>query len=917
MKTRFTRILGVGLTLMLLASLMVFAAPSSAGTMSMSAETIPSATDKIITTGNSTSDMAVSADGMTIYAAMGAAQILYKSTNAGESWVELSNVIGTTSFPAKNVDMVAVAPDDADVVAIGCNDYTVYYSTNGGSSWSGPVGNLANMQRVWDIDISAPASGYHYLAAAGDNTTNGADLWVLKLAVGKNWDRRANVVSKNSTAAQTTARAVKFSPNFGTDKIVTVVTGNSTDAYFQIYSEDSKLWNAAVTGYDDYKTGAVFGIDIDTINFPTVASQGVVKADIALAPDYDGTEDVTRVAYVAVATANATLTQGGVARLIDNNQDKEIKTWTNASLGGISSVDYDGEKVIAGDYDNNRVYRCLSPLVTSPKCERLNTYKQPGGTGNVTVAWAGDKAVAATGGNNSAFAVSDDDAYSFVDMSLLNTAMTNIQDVAVSADGSKVYMVTDNGTFTSVWRKASAWVRVFTTQDQPFIIRVAPEDADAVYIAKVGAADVYFSSDSGQTVWKKRPSTKVTVIVDMAVQSKDVAHVISTTKISKTSNSAASWATAKALNVSANAHMMSLAPNNDILIGTVGGRVAWSTDGGATFEETDQVVGAAANTVVIADDDYVENNILYASNKANNDVYRGKATKNTTWSNKGSTGGGQLVRDLAMYDGILYVVSDNAGAGAAANLMRTFNPTAETPTWSAVRAEAGDTFNRAPSALRISKSDSTVKLWAVETTAAPDELHSMKDVLALNGPTLNSPADKYSLPVNPENGWGYSVTLSFDRPNEKATLAQVQVATDEAFRALLISDSTVTTTGSNPTRGYVVAQQLMPGETYYWRVRVAQNGPWYSPWSEKRTIVVGELPARIVESKTPPVEVTPAPAPEVNVEAAPAPQVTVDVPPYPEPVPAIPAAMLWAIIAIGAVLIIAVIVLIVRTRRVV
>jgi len=55
------------------------------------------------------------------------------------------------------------------------------------------------------------------------------------------------------------------------------------------------------------------------------------------------------------------------------------------------------------------------------------------------------------------------------------------------------------------------------------------------------------------------------------------------------------------------------------------------------------------------------------------------------------------------------------------------------------------------------------------------------------------------------------------------------------------------------------------------------------------------------------------------VTAPSAPEVTVTVPPIviPPSAPAIPAVLLWTIVGIGAVLIIALIVLIVRTRRVV
>ena len=71
-------------------------------------------------------------------------------------------------------------------------------------------------------------------------------------------------------------------------------------------------------------------------------------------------------------------------------------------------------------------------------------------------------------------------------------------------------------------------------------------------------------------------------------------------------------------------------------------------------------------------------------------------------------------------------------------------------------------------------------------------------------------------------------------------------------------------------------------------------------------------PAQVTIQPPPPAQVT-VTAPTVNVAPAPAPQVTVNVP---DPTQPIPSYILWTIILIGAVLIIALIVLIVRTRRV-
>ncbi|MBA7518064.1 hypothetical protein ES705_10130 [subsurface metagenome] len=97
--------------------------------------------------------------------------------------------------------------------------------------------------------------------------------------------------------------------------------------------------------------------------------------------------------------------------------------------------------------------------------------------------------------------------------------------------------------------------------------------------------------------------------------------------------------------------------------------------------------------------------------------------------------------------------------------------------------------------------------------------------------------------------------------------------------------------------------------TYYWRVRAVKSGRGiltnYSSWSEA-TFQTMDKPAPPVAPSAPP-QITVQPAP-------PAPPAQVTIPPAPPS--AVTPAVIWAIIIIGAVLVIAVIVLIVRTRRV-
>ncbi|MFC2006316.1 WD40/YVTN/BNR-like repeat-containing protein, partial [Chloroflexota bacterium] len=126
----WTRI-GTAISL-LLASLLVVAVPVAADTTSWSIESIPSTTGMVVAAGTDVADLAVNGD--TIYATGGVANVTYKSTDCGQTWSDLST---TTDYPAgQTIKLVAVAPDDTDLVAIVTADENVFYSIDGGSSWS-------------------------------------------------------------------------------------------------------------------------------------------------------------------------------------------------------------------------------------------------------------------------------------------------------------------------------------------------------------------------------------------------------------------------------------------------------------------------------------------------------------------------------------------------------------------------------------------------------------------------------------------------------------------------------------------------------------------------------------------------------------------------------------------------------------
>jgi hypothetical protein len=137
-------------------------------------------------------------------------------------------------------------------------------------------------------------------------------------------------------------------------------------------------------------------------------------------------------------------------------------------------------------------------------------------------------------------------------------------------------------------------------------------------------------------------------------------------------------------------------------------------------------------------------------------------------------------------------------------------------------------------------------------------------------------------------------------PVSGATMYQFQLSTDPAFGTTMV-DEQVATAGIAP------AVTLDRGTTYFWRVKAI--APVEGDWSTVANFMVAEE----APAPAPPVVIEQTPAPVINIPEPP-PATVVEIPPAPAPEQIAPG-YIWAIIIIGAVLVIAVIVLIVRTRR--
>jgi hypothetical protein len=917
MKRKFSKILGVTLTVALLVSLVLAAAPVSGRTLEWSEEVILKSSDDVsspetITTGSDIISMVTADDGEIIYAVVeddtSGTGYAMKSDDAGESFGDVTFENGTI-----DITHIAVTFDDPDYVAsagtvTGVN--TVFFSDDAADGWT-------------ESDVSAEMTGtITALAISEDNVAVGDDAANLAIVTAEafaGWvDATAwtNWNDDNTGTLVTTTTiilAVAFSPMYGDDDTILAVTTDGTSTWLQKGNTDDEEWNAD-TGYPA-EIGETIAATVATVSLPDT---------------YLGIEAADCVVYIG--------TDEGVYRMDDYDS-------TNLKAGDWPAVAYnsDDNKLLVGRADSGRVDMSENPDAGSPSFTRPATLKMASGsTGVTSVAWCGSTMVAGTNGDESAVSVSED-ARSWNGLSLIDTTLSDVNDLAVAEDGSVIYLSSTDGDYVSVWRKASRWERVFCEDvdaaGEVGLIRIAPANPEVIFLARVGSDEIRSSTDSGDN-WKR--ATADVDVTDMAAKDELIVFCMDDGgDVSASLDGGRTFEDAEGSDVDGQRIVVEPVTGDVIVFGLAAEFVAASvsSDDGANWEATPEELGIAddgTNAVFgAADGDYANNGIIYAAQgdvimrwEVGGDYEDWKEVDtSTTYPIRDvdpDTAGDQqgTIVGLASFGGALYAMY-TGDMDADANdddsaFARTIEGTSRTPYWIASDSVLDAMFDLSPNPLLFSSG--STRIWSVNTTPAspdPDELWSYTDVVeAVVAPELTSPSDGAMASVDALLDKINPVRFAWEEVNEY-TYYQLRLGTNDAVTVNFVTYDVPSkyewTTIADGTGGAAEFEYaFVVGETYYWKVRV--NDPVYGPWSEVRSFTIEEPEAAAI---APPAQVTvqPAPAPEVTVEApapAPAPQVTVEVPPA--EVPPTPG-YIWAIIAIGAILVIAVIVLILRTRR--
>jgi hypothetical protein len=555
----------------------------------------------------------------------------------------------------------------------------------------------------------------------------------------------------------------------------------------------------------------------------------------------------------------------------------------------------------------------------------------PGGTSWDYVDIDGFDPYTGTPLDESAFSVSRDDAVSFNQIGLIDTDIDILWDVAVCPDCSVIYLATINtevqsGAFPcgegfgtgycdcdSVWRSyddGDTWERIYHGAWGGYPLLRLPCDAvedccdqdpvapsGTVYLAIQYTNDIFYSRDCGQC-WNVPPATKIT-IQDVAVESENIVYVIDTeSNFSKSTQYGRRWSDAVDMGLDSSWTITACCNEGFIVVGPAANdKVAWSDDGGETWNQTDTLPADATSLIQVACDPNCPN-IVYAAAYWGG-IYRTDLTDGS-WTDMDTvatyyTGLAVAHTGGALYASCFYIPIDNdpvpdgdycldrrivdiddpggfdtLRSGVARNLTPCETACCGTEDWDYLICGLGDGpteyFMAMPSALRLCgclSADTNSILWAIDwisydvTDGSDGALWSYEDCAAKHGPTLTAPADGSVIDCEACEGCGASpFTLKWERLC-LACSYDIQIMDEDGNLIVEWVDKTIT---GDPPELYVDSGSIyleletdgttiyLPtgegvlecGNTYTWKVREANTSCEcvHSPWSETWTFTV-------------------------------------------------------------------------------
>jgi photosystem II stability/assembly factor-like uncharacterized protein len=729
----------------------------------------------------------------TLYAyGNGLTYTLYQSTDNGYSWLAIGKVQDTI------VD-IAVA---ADNVVYYATPSQVYRSIDGVSKFAVlpiPGGAGAHNIEITSLDVTTLSNN---IIAVGTRDTDNAQYGGIYLL------DEATFGWTDTSLGNYDVYTLAFSPNYPGDSQIIAVVSDETDTFITTKFGDSG-WGATIAN-----------AKIDNL-VP-------LSASVAFPEDYNPSI-IAR--YFVAIDSGANL--GDVYR-VDNSVVTDLNL--DVDVCGLTvSGDTVRANLIVGAAGSAEIH-----LSTNGGTTWQQSIKPPTGGGNTYLVLAPDfansgRAYAATSGADSALSYTTDGGITWNQLSLIDTTLIDIVDLAPSprySEDETLFMLTFGSGNNSLWRSlddGETWERVRSSSlayvDTIEGVRLPPQydiDNQVVFTAGTsnGSQVIWQSTDNGQNfaprivplpidTWAAADNTT------LFIGSFDSTNGL----VYRSTNGGLPYSEGViAGNNSLNSVALSpdYAKDKTILVGNSDGWVFWSKDNGSSFESLPQTGSSkplSGKISVAFDPDYSSNNTVYAaSDNAGEGIYRFIIGRSDKWENIVSLTTGTIGQLLTSAEGTLHATNFKADGG----MERCLNPTYPLgPTFETVTRGLDD------GATLIGLWRAGNQLWSIDSTHT--QLVTYIDSLA-QPLALVSPADEATGLGMIVNYTVKNISLDWETL-EGATEYQWQIDYDNEF-------SSVPTGFEGDTRASTAQlPALDPTTTYHWRVRASE--PVLSPWSDK------------------------------------------------------------------------------------
>ena len=649
-------------------------------------EDTPSMQGWVLAPSSTIIDYAVCDGGVVAYAIVERAEDqdrhLLRSRNSAATWEDITAGLEEVLEPGQWIsDLLEVACDSGnpDFVAVALGVYDgigavgghVYFSNNGGTTF-GDTGKIEEGAAVLpdygilELEVSPEVLNQREIAAGGYGSDGSGALFRCTVTgdMAGAWQDATGYPGWDDDGLFTSMAVVDihFSPSWIADKTILVATASDTAAWLQSGTWGmSEAWNNASALAID----AVLLVDASTPDL--MISWGGLReltAGITTPVDYCG-QDVNK-RYVWVWVNYYDLSIGKPASVImrvrndsadpvgpmGQIEDGELQL-TNISYRGTIA---EGE-AIAGVLGNGtgdledccvgvQVYRNDGIRNMDICCERWHDACKPTtGVDATAVLYVGDDKAYAVGllgfegGDEGAWSVTLDDGDTWNQLSLIDTNIDYLSDVAVSPDCNNMMVVSINaGTgcgCDSVWLNdmnlteapeySGKWLRTWCGQlegvneqsSQRGLLRLAPDETggNTVYLIDRRTGNVYWNDLQTIACWERGFAVEDS-IVDLAVKDESTIYALDedgTVAMSDDHGKAITWA--EIADSKADSGWTIAVHGDYALIGGQHGEVSCSEDAGEIFSSLGNIpIDANFALVTVAFDSYFEQNgAIYAA----------------------------------------------------------------------------------------------------------------------------------------------------------------------------------------------------------------------------------------------------------------------------------------------------------------